>query len=179
MGLIEVSAKQNGEFTGDDEAILVQLAQMSSVAIVNTIFAEERETNRIKDEFLSTLADELRTPVHAILGWTQLLGMKAPDKEIRHGLEVIERNAKAQVKLVEDLLDVWRVTTGKLRLKVRPIGGRIENDCAIGRSMRSAPMPMTKQLTMTMRSGVWETERCSAILTDCRKIRCRICWEMP
>ncbi|MEA2736678.1 MAG: hypothetical protein QOE14_3129, partial [Humisphaera sp.] len=122
FGIVEVTDKlDDGEFSEDDQAILVQLAQMTSIAIENTIFAEERETNRIKDEFLSTLSHELRTPLNAILGWTQLLRVGPLDGEIGHAMEVIERNARAQAKLVEDLLDVSRVTTGKLRLHARPL----------------------------------------------------------
>ena len=121
LGLLEVTDKLDGDFNEDDQAILVQLAQMASIAIENTIFAEERETNRIKDEFLSTLSHELRTPLNAILGWTQLLRAGPMDGETEHAVEVIERNAKAQAKLVEDLLDVSRVTTGKLRLNTRTV----------------------------------------------------------
>ena len=121
LGIIYLTDRNEGEFTNDDEAILVQLAQMAAIAIENGIFAEERETNRIKDEFLSTLSHELRTPLNAILGWTQLLRIEGVDGEVLHGLEVIERNAKAQTKLVEDLLDVSRVTTGKLRVNTKPV----------------------------------------------------------
>jgi signal transduction histidine kinase/DNA-binding response OmpR family regulator len=120
LGIIYLCDRFEGDFTHDDEAVLVQLAQMAAIAIENTIFAEERETNRIKDEFLSVLSHELRTPLNAILGWTQLLRMTpAGDEDAVHGLDVIERNARAQAKLVEDLLDVSRVTTGKLRLNKR------------------------------------------------------------
>ena len=125
MGVIQLTDRYDGDFTNDDEAILVQIAQMASIALDNSLYAEEREANRIKDEFLATLSHELRTPLNAILGWTQLLrseegGPAASDAaELSHGLEVIERNARSQAKLIEDLLDVSRITTGKMRLNVR------------------------------------------------------------
>ena len=121
IGLIEVSDKLDGDFSGDDEAMLVQLAQMASIAIENTIFAEEREANRIKDEFLATLSHELRTPLNAILGWTQLLSTEKLEGDTAHAIQVIERNARAQSKLIEDLLDVSRITTGKFRLNIKPV----------------------------------------------------------
>ena len=132
LGVIYLSDRADGgEFTSDDEAVLVQLAQMGSIAIENTLFAEEREANRIKDEFLSTLSHELRTPLNAILGWTQLLRVEKLTEETRHGLEVIERNAKAQTRLVEDMLDVSRVSTGKLRLNVKTINLRTLCEAAV------------------------------------------------
>jgi signal transduction histidine kinase/response regulator RpfG family c-di-GMP phosphodiesterase len=121
LGVIYLCDRGDGPFSADDEFIAVQLAQMASIAIENTLFAEEREANRIKDEFLSTLSHELRTPLNAILGWTQLLQMEKSQGEMSHGLEVIERNARAQTKLIEDLLDVSRISTGKLRLNTRVV----------------------------------------------------------
>jgi signal transduction histidine kinase/DNA-binding response OmpR family regulator len=121
LGVIYLTDPFDGVFSNDDEAVLVQLAQMASVAIENSMYAEERETNRIKDEFLSTLSHELRTPLNAILGWTQLLHGEQSSSEIEHGLDVVERNAKAQSKLIEDLLDVSRISTGKLRINPRGI----------------------------------------------------------
>ncbi|HSU66271.1 MAG TPA: response regulator, partial [Tepidisphaeraceae bacterium] len=124
MGVIQLSERYDGDFTAEDEAILVQLAQMASIALENSLYAEEREANRIKDEFLATLSHELRTPLNAILGWTQLLrsddgGRRSDPEEVAHGLDVIERNARSQTKLIEDLLDVSRITTGKMRLNMR------------------------------------------------------------
>ncbi|MDQ2870970.1 MAG: response regulator [Acidobacteriota bacterium] len=122
LGLIHLMDKRDGDFTEEDEAILTQLAQMSSIAIENTVNAEAREANRIKDEFLTTLSHELRTPLSAIMGWTRTLrtGASADPEKMAHGLEVIERNVSAQTKLIDDLLDVSRIITGKLRLNVRP-----------------------------------------------------------
>lgn len=78
--------------------------------------------NRTKDEFLATLSHELRTPLNAILGWAQLLRLgQLPADELSHGLETIERNAKVQAQLIEDLLDLSRIISGKLRLEMRPI----------------------------------------------------------
>jgi signal transduction histidine kinase/ActR/RegA family two-component response regulator len=83
---------------------------------------ELENADRLKDEFLSVISHELRTPLHAILGWTRLLQTgNLAETKITHGLEVIERNAKSQAQLIEDLLDVSRIITGKLRLAVRPI----------------------------------------------------------
>ena len=79
--------------------------------------------NRAKDEFLATLSHELRTPLNAILGWLQILRLDGPgDAETwQEGLDVVERNTRSQVQLIEDILDVSRIVSGKLRLEVRPV----------------------------------------------------------
>ena len=84
------------------------------------LLVREREANRLKDEFLATLSHELRTPLNAILGWTKLLRSNAvPPGTQDRALEKIERNAVAQARLVDDMLEISRITTGKLRLEVR------------------------------------------------------------
>ena len=81
--------------------------------------AAER-ADRLKDEFLATLSHELRTPLNAIVGWTQLLKLQPPSaQDLAEGLDTIERNAKIQVELINDLLDVSRIISGKLRLNVQ------------------------------------------------------------
>ncbi len=83
---------------------------------------EAEAANRTKDEFLSTLSHELRTPLTAILGWTRMLSAGQIDEANRpRALETIERNAHAQQQLIEDILDVSRVISGKMRLEVRPL----------------------------------------------------------
>lgn len=123
IGLIHVSDKFIGEFTQTDEAVLVQLAQMAAVAIENTrLYQSAQEANRIKDEFLSICSHELRTPLNSILGWARLLRSRQFDEATTsRALETIERNAETQAQLIEDLLDISRIMSGKLRLNVCPV----------------------------------------------------------
>ena len=84
--------------------------------------AEAEESSRLKDEFLATVSHELRTPLTAVLGWTHLLRAgRLDEKAAVHALDTVERNAQAQQQLIEDLLDVSRIITGKLRLDVRRV----------------------------------------------------------
>jgi signal transduction histidine kinase/DNA-binding response OmpR family regulator len=84
--------------------------------------AEAERANRTKDEFLATLSHELRTPLTAILGWSHLLRTnRLDDGNKARALETIERNARAQSQLIDDLLDVSRIITGKLRLELHPV----------------------------------------------------------
>jgi PAS domain S-box-containing protein len=83
--------------------------------------ADAERANRIKDEFVAMVSHELRTPLGAILGWTHLLEKQATDDGIKHGLEVIERNTRMQSQLVSDLLDISRISSGKLLLDVQPV----------------------------------------------------------
>jgi len=83
---------------------------------------EAERANQMKDEFLAILSHELRTPLNAILGWSRLLRVKKFDEEtIDKALETIERNAKSQAQLIEDILDVSRILRGKLNLNKHPI----------------------------------------------------------
>ncbi len=80
------------------------------------------QAHRLKDEFVATVSHELRTPLNAILGWTRMLKMgRVAEARVGHALETIERNAVAQTSLIDDLLDVSRILTGKLRLHVESV----------------------------------------------------------
>jgi signal transduction histidine kinase len=86
------------------------------------LLLREQHANRLKDEFLATVSHELRTPLNAVLGWARVLRSTELKPELRaRALESIERNALAQARLIEDILEVSRIVTGKLRLKVRPL----------------------------------------------------------
>jgi PAS domain S-box-containing protein len=81
-----------------------------------------QEANRAKDEFLATLSHELRTPLTSIMGWAEMLSLGMLDEAARrHAVEVIEKSARAQAQLIADLLDVSRISAGRLRLDVRPV----------------------------------------------------------
>lgn len=84
--------------------------------------AEAEKLNRLKDEFLSTLSHELRTPLNAILGWSQILqSMKGDEVRLKRALETIERSARSQAQLIDDLLDISGIITGKIRLNVQTV----------------------------------------------------------
>ncbi len=105
------------EFRAEDLDFARELAHRASAALENArTFRESQEANRVKDEFLATISHELRTPLNAILGWTTMLRRK-PDVDAKKALDTIERNARAQMRLIEDVLDVSRAVTGKLQLE--------------------------------------------------------------
>jgi signal transduction histidine kinase len=108
---------------------LVKVRREAEQALQHSLEAEQharteaQHASRMKDEFLTMLSHELRTPLNAILGWSQILtGTTQPSPDtLRQGLETIERNSRIQVQLIEDLLDVSRITEGKLRLDVKQV----------------------------------------------------------
>jgi PAS domain S-box-containing protein len=109
-------------------SISLNIEDVRTVAVVVTDLTHERterglrESNRLKDEFLATLSHELRTPLNVILGWTRmLLTDHLSDKTRKHALELIDRNAQAQAQLVNDLVDMSRMTTGKLQVNLEPL----------------------------------------------------------
>ena len=106
----------------DAELQQASLALKKTVDERTVLYRQAHEANRLKDEFLATLSHELRTPLNAIVGWTALLGDGRLDADGRRkAILAIERNAKAQTKLIEDILDVSRIVSGKIRLSVGPV----------------------------------------------------------
>jgi PAS domain S-box-containing protein len=144
MGGLFFGHPEPGVFTERSERIIVGIAAQAAVAIDNARLyeaaqksAEEREMllasermaraeaermSEMKDEFLATLSHELRTPLSAILGWSHILRRgTANEADLRKGLDTIERNARVQTQLIEDLLDMSRITSGKVRLDIQPV----------------------------------------------------------
>lgn len=101
-----------------------QLAEQVRAQVIREQTARQQaeSANRMKDEFLATLSHELRTPLNSVLGWAKLLRTRSFDKNTtERALETIERNAKSQAQLIDDILDISRLIRGKLHLKIRPI----------------------------------------------------------
>ncbi len=107
------------------------------------------EANRLKDQFLATLSHELRTPLNAILGWSQMLVQGHLDPVTRqHALEAIDRNARSQVHLINDVLDVSRIVSGKLRLTIE----RVDVNQCLGNAIDAVrPAAAAKQILITQR----------------------------
>ncbi|MEG4211833.1 PAS domain S-box protein [Microcoleus sp. S13_B4] len=131
LGVISfVSAESERQYTSADLQLAEELARRASLAIDNAQLyriaqrdrAKAEAANRIKDEFLAVLSHELRSPLNPILGWTKLLRTGRLDTtKTQQALETIERNAKLQAQLIEDLLDVSRILQGKMTLNVAPV----------------------------------------------------------
>jgi signal transduction histidine kinase/CheY-like chemotaxis protein len=114
--------EREGELSKANEELRKEVAERRRAEQERAqLLVREREANRLKDEFLATLSHELRTPLNAILGWTKLLRANAvPVNSIDRALEKVERNAQVQSRLIEDLLEISRIVSGKLRLDYRP-----------------------------------------------------------
>jgi signal transduction histidine kinase/ActR/RegA family two-component response regulator len=110
-------------FTARHEQFAIGIASWAAVALDNAhLYAKAQQANRLKDEFLATLSHELRTPMNAILGWVKMLRERRLEPAMQQrALEIIERNARAQAQLIEDLLDVSRIVSGKLAVKMEPV----------------------------------------------------------
>jgi PAS domain S-box-containing protein len=137
-------AKLTRDLTESKRVEAVELAGQQRDEILdaerNARMAAQRAT-RVKDEFLATLSHELRTPLSAILGWTQVLlkgGTEIEAAKQRRAIEVIDRNARAQVQLIDDLLDLSRIMTGKIRLDLQQVSLQTIVEAAVDSARPSA-----------------------------------------
>jgi PAS domain S-box-containing protein len=130
IGSLGLSFNQPRDFDVAERAFMMTLARQCAQALERSrLYAAEQvarevaeSANRIKDEFLAVLSHELRSPLNPILGWAKLLRSRQYNEAARNrALETIERNAKLQAQLVDDLLDVSRILRGKLALKFAPV----------------------------------------------------------
>ena len=161
--LLELAGAARTISTGQDYDVRVKASANDEVGVVIQAFnamldrisernSELSRANRLKDEFLATLSHELRTPLGAVLGWTRVLQTTGADGATKErALEAIERNARAQARLIEDLLEISRIVTGKLRLNVTPVDLAEIIDAAV-EVVR--PAAAAKQITLTTEIAV-------------------------
>jgi PAS domain S-box-containing protein len=124
LGAVTFVAAESGRRYGPEDLRLCEALSLRAAAAIENarLYHAAREASRLKDEFLATVSHELRTPLTAIVGWMQLLRAKQVDAETaERALDTVERNARSQAQLINDLLDVSRIVTGKLHLDARPL----------------------------------------------------------
>lgn len=130
LGVLCIGDTTTQAISADDLRFLSLVADRVAIAIERIRLynaerharAQAEEANQLKDQFLATVSHELRTPLNAILGWARMLNSgRIDEKTSSHALEVIERNARSQAQLIDDLLDVSRIISGKLRLNISQV----------------------------------------------------------
>ena len=152
--LIDVTAKKLVE----EERAALLAGEQEARAEAESARARAEAASRAKDEFLATVSHELRNPLNAILGWSRVLldeGDELPRDRQKKGLEVIARNAKAQVQLVEDILEVSRIVSGKLRLATAPTNVQAVVEGAVD-TVRSAAQAKGVVLETSVAHGTGE-----------------------
>jgi PAS domain S-box-containing protein len=129
--VLSLFSRRENRFAASGAIVVKDVARRIRLALDRIqLYRQAHEANRLKDEFLSTLSHELRTPLSAIFGWARILRSRELDAHTAHAVDVIERNAAAQLQLIEEVLDVSRIITGKMVLTTEPID--------IGTTLRAA-----------------------------------------
>ncbi|MEH2060244.1 MAG: AAA family ATPase [Nostoc sp.] len=163
VGGISLAFAQPQQLSGEDQAFILAVAQQCAQAIARAHLYEAERTarsaaesaNRVKDEFLAVLSHELRTPLNPILGWAKLMRSRKLDQATSdRALETIERNAKLQTQLIEDLLDVSRILQGKLNLNFVRINLVSVIEAAM-ETVRLSAEAKSIQIQTIFESGVW------------------------
>ncbi len=192
LGGLFFGHEKPGVFTERTERLIVGIAAQAAIAIDNarlyesakrsaeeraTLLAAEREARAevervslMKDEFLATLSHELRTPLHAILGWSELLlarGDRTSNQQ--SGLEAIARNARSQAQLIDDLLDMQRIVSGKIRLDIQ----KVELAPVIEAALESA-RPSVEAKAITLRATL---DQAGPVFGDAQRLQ-QVIWNL-
>jgi PAS domain S-box-containing protein len=162
VGTIEVQSYEQRAYREEHITAMRMAANLAAVAIENMRLLQfevkartaAEESNRLKDEFLATLSHELRTPLTAILGWASMLrDGRLDEKTFRTAVEIIERNARTQQQIIDDILDVSRIITGQLRFDAEPTDLRRVISAAVD-TVRHAATAKSITLSTTYEPGV-------------------------
>jgi PAS domain S-box-containing protein len=121
-GVLSLISTRQHRFMSSESLVVEDVARRIGLALDRIhLYREAQEANRLKDEFLGMLSHELRTPLNAIFGWARILRTRGLDERTAHAVEVIERNAEAQARLIEEVLDVSRIIRGNMSLAMEPV----------------------------------------------------------
>ena len=167
LGTLMIGAASGEPFEEVDVRPVEELAYRIAIAVVNArAFTEALEANRLKDEFLAIVSHELRTPLNAMRGWMSLLRASklTHDQEV-HALDVIDRNIGVQTQLVEDLLDISRIVSGRMRLSVHPLN----LDSIVNSAIDSSARPRPPRTSGCSRRSTCRTAGFTAIRTACSR----------
>jgi signal transduction histidine kinase/ActR/RegA family two-component response regulator len=158
-----------------DLRLAEDLAHRVAVSLDNArLYREAQDANRMKDDFLAVVSHEMRTPLNAILGWAQLLRQGSmDDTSVQQGMGAIERNARSQARIIEDVLDVSRIIQGKLRLDVKPTDMRpiVEEALDVVR-----PAAEAKQIRLQARLGI-SADPANRVNGDAERLR-QVVWNL-
>jgi PAS domain S-box-containing protein len=178
LGGLFFGHSQVGAFTQEHQDLAAGIAGWTALAIDNARLYSAAEkarqsaeaANRAKDEFLATMSHELRTPLNAVLGWIHLLrsGSASPEKRER-ALATIERNARAQAQIIDDLLDVSRIVTGKFALKVAAVDLAAVVDGAletINLAVAAKPLTLIRHLQVLPMPVSGDADRLRQVITN-------------
>jgi PAS domain S-box-containing protein len=124
LGALTFATSESGRRYGpEDLALAEDLAHRAALAVDNArLYAEAQEASRLKDEFLATVSHELRTPLASMMNWVALLRQgKIGPEQVARGLDVLQRAGETQARLIDDILDVSRIVSGRLRLQPQPV----------------------------------------------------------
>jgi PAS domain S-box-containing protein len=159
------------------ERVSSEVELRRQIAAAEQARAAAEDALRVKDEFLATLSHELRTPLNAVLGWTNILlgqkidlGEKVDEEMLIRALRVIDRNAVAQARLIDDMLDMARIVTGKLRLEMGPVDLVAATLAAID---AIAPSALAKNISIHRNVGA----RARLIIADADRVQ-QIAWNV-
>jgi signal transduction histidine kinase/DNA-binding response OmpR family regulator len=132
LGVVQLAAKQDGDFTSGDEAVAMQLAAIAAVGLENArLYELLREQDKRKDEFLATLAHELRNPLAPVRNGLQILKVAGNGEQASKIREMMERQLGHMVRLIDDLMDVSRITRGRVELRRERVELRTLVDSAL------------------------------------------------
>jgi len=137
----------------DDDGRIAGMLVVGTDAAADALRADAEAASRAKDEFLATVSHELRTPLTAILGWASILAEPHAQARFERGIKVIERNALAQARIIDDILDVSRIISGKLKIHVRPLDVATVIDAAVD-SVRTAAAAKEVELRIDVEDGL-------------------------